>query len=136
MQKEREEEKEYDEEENEVEAMDGPTSVDSLTQKGVSAADIKKLVEAGFNTIESILFVPKKDLVQVRGLSEGKIDKILSACSALVDFSFKSASEYFHSRKDLVFISTGSSNLDQLLGKGIESGTITELFGEFRTGKT
>ncbi len=65
MQKEREEEKELDEEENEVEAMDGPTSVDSLTQKGVSAADIKKLVEAGFNTIESILFVPKKDLIQV-----------------------------------------------------------------------
>lgn len=45
-----------------------------------------------------------------------------------------------------MFISSGSSNLgklslisfnvDQLLGGGIESGSITELFGEFRTGKT
>ena len=33
-------------------------------------------------------------------------------------------------------ISTGSSELDNLLGGGIESGGITELFGEFRTGKT
>ncbi len=33
-------------------------------------------------------------------------------------------------------ISTGSKNLDELLGGGIETGAITELFGEFRTGKT
>ena len=30
----------------------------------------------------------------------------------------------------------GSSDLDQLLGGGIETGSITEIFGEFRTGKT
>ncbi len=33
-------------------------------------------------------------------------------------------------------ISTGSSNLDKLLQGGIESQAITEVFGEFRTGKT
>ena len=33
-------------------------------------------------------------------------------------------------------ISTGSKSLDTLLGGGIETGSITELFGEFRTGKT
>jgi len=35
-----------------------------------------------------------------------------------------------------VNISTGSTNLNKLLGKGIEAGSITEMFGEFRTGKT
>ena len=39
-------------------------------------------------------------------------------------------------RKDLVMISTGSKNLDILLGGGMETGSITEIFGEFRTGKT
>jgi DNA repair protein RAD51 len=34
----------------------------------------------------------------------------------------------------VVKISTGSCELDTLLG--IESGGITEIFGEFRTGKT
>jgi RecA/RadA recombinase len=36
----------------------------------------------------------------------------------------------------VVKISTGSCELDTLLGGGIESGGITEIFGEFRTGKT
>ena len=31
---------------------------------------------------------------------------------------------------------SGSSDLDALLGGGIETGSITEIFGEFRTGKT
>jgi RecA/RadA recombinase len=33
-------------------------------------------------------------------------------------------------------VSTGSKALDELLGGGIESQSITEIFGEFRTGKT
>ena len=33
-------------------------------------------------------------------------------------------------------ITTGSSDLDNLLGGGIETGSLTEIFGEFRTGKT
>ncbi|TBU10985.1 DNA repair protein Rad51, partial [Hamiltosporidium tvaerminnensis] len=34
------------------------------------------------------------------------------------------------------YLTTGSSELDKLLNGGIESGGITEIFGEFRTGKT
>ena len=33
-------------------------------------------------------------------------------------------------------ISTGASKLDELLGGGFESGSLTEIYGEFRTGKT
>ena len=35
-------------------------------------------------------------------------------------------------RKDVVRISTGAKALDELLGGGIESKCITEIFGEFR----
>ena len=38
--------------------------------------------------------------------------------------------------KDIIMVSTGSTSLDTLLGGGIETGSITEVFGEFRTGKT
>ena len=34
------------------------------------------------------------------------------------------------------YITTGSKELDTLLGGGFESNSITEIFGEFRTGKT
>jgi len=36
----------------------------------------------------------------------------------------------------VVKITTGSAVLDELLGGGIETMSITEAFGEFRTGKT
>lgn len=49
---------------------------------------------------------------------------------------FMTAGAYLDKTKDRVQLSTGSKNLDQLLGGGIEAGSITELFGEFRTGKT
>lgn len=39
-------------------------------------------------------------------------------------------------RKSIFKISTGSSALDAILDGGIESTTITEVFGESRTGKT
>ncbi|KAG7164495.1 meiotic recombination protein DMC1/LIM15-like [Homarus americanus] len=39
-------------------------------------------------------------------------------------------------RRHIFRVSTGSAELDTLLGGGIESMAITEVFGEFRTGKT
>jgi DNA repair protein RAD51 len=49
---------------------------------------------------------------------------------------FVSAAEYQKQRADILKLSTGSKELDKLLQGGIETGSITELFGEFRTGKT
>ena len=49
---------------------------------------------------------------------------------------FTTAAEYAKHREDIINISTGSKELDTLLAGGIETGSITELFGEFRTGKT
>lgn len=49
---------------------------------------------------------------------------------------FTTATEYHQKRADMVQITTGSKELDKLLGGGIETGSITEIFGEFRTGKT
>ena len=39
-------------------------------------------------------------------------------------------------RRQVIRITTGSKALDAILGGGIETSSITELFGEFRTGKT
>jgi RecA/RadA recombinase len=39
-------------------------------------------------------------------------------------------------REEIIKITTGSQELDKLLEGGFETGSITEMFGEFRTGKT
>jgi DNA repair protein RAD51 len=43
---------------------------------GVPAADIKKLIEGGINTIESLAHAPKRELAQIKGLSEAKVEKL------------------------------------------------------------
>lgn len=66
----------------------GPTPINKLEESGISSTDIKKLLEAGYHTVESVVFTPKKTLINVKGLSEAKIDKILEACNKLVDLGF------------------------------------------------
>jgi len=41
---------------------------------------VKKLEDAGFFTIESVAFAPKKNLLAIKGISEAKADKIMVRC--------------------------------------------------------
>ncbi|ENN78154.1 DNA repair protein RAD51 homolog 1 [Dendroctonus ponderosae] len=114
----------------------GPQPIARLEGNGINAGDIKKLEEAGYHTVESVAFAPKKYLLSIKGISEQKADKIHSEVSKLVPMGFTTATEFHQKRADMICVSTGSKELDRLLGGGIETGSITELFGEFRTGKT
>ena len=60
----------------------------------------------------------------------------LSSANKLVPMGFTTATEMHSRRSELISITTGSKQLDTLLAGGIETGSITELFGEFRTGKS
>lgn len=103
---------------------------------GIGAADIRKLEEAGFHTVEAVAYAPKKQLLTIKGISEAKADKLLAEAAKMVPLGFTTATEIHQKRSDIVQITTGSKELDKLLGGGIETGSITEVFGEFRTGKT
>lgn len=75
-------------------------------------------------------------MVNIKGLTEAKIDKIIEAASKLVQLEFQTAADFYEKRKQVVSLSTGSKEFDKLLGGGVETNSITEIFGEFRTGKT
>lgn len=107
-----------------------------LEEMGIAAADVKKMQEAGFYTVESVAYSTMKSLTAVKGISEAKATKLLAEASKLVDLGFSSAIDYHQVRQNMLYLSTGSKDLDKLLGGGMETGAITELFGEFRTGKT
>lgn len=51
--------------------------------QGITAADVKKLEEAGYHTVEAVAFAPKKHLITIKGISEAKADKILVGCCIL-----------------------------------------------------
>lgn len=135
MQREREQEQQ-DEQNVSMEENAGPLLISKLEEHGISANDVKKLQEAGFHTVESIAYTPKKALLAIKGISEAKADKILNEASKLVPMGFTTATEFHMRRSELVMVTTGSKELDKLMQGGIETGSITEIFGEFRTGKT
>ncbi|KAJ5684599.1 DNA recombination/repair protein RecA monomer-monomer interface [Penicillium maclennaniae] len=89
---------------------------------GLTARDIKLFVDAGYHTI--------------KGISEQKATKVLVEAAKLVPMGFTTATEMHARRSELISITTGSKRLDTLLGGGVETGSITEIFGEFRTGKS
>ena len=51
---------------------------------GISGTDIKKLMEAGMHTVESVAYSTKKQLLAIKGISEGKADKLVEAAAKLV----------------------------------------------------
>ncbi|RTG84615.1 DNA repair protein RAD51 [Schistosoma bovis] len=93
----------------------GPLLIQKLESAGIAAADVKKLREAGFHTVESIQFVPKKTLLAVKGISEAKADKIIEAAQKLVPFGFTTATEFHQKRSEIIQLTTGSKELDKLL---------------------
>lgn len=77
-----------------------------------------------------------RKLVEVKGISEQKAAKLKETVYKLVPIGFTTASQHLLQRQDLITLTTGSKELDKLLEGGIETGSLTEVFGEFRTGKT
>ncbi|XP_050502578.1 meiotic recombination protein DMC1/LIM15 homolog [Diabrotica virgifera virgifera] len=111
--------------------------IDLLAEHGVREDDIKSIKNMGINTIKGLQMTMRKKLLEIKGITEEKIDKIKEACCKIsLSNVFMTALEVSDQRKQVFKLHTGSSHLDKLLGGGIESMSITEVFGEFRTGKT
>jgi len=114
------------------------SKIEELENHGINKADITKLKQGGYHTLESIAHASMRKLVEVKGISEQKAQKLkdLIKTNQLVSIGFQTATDRLESMKDIIMLSTGSQDLDVLLGGGVETGCITEVFGEFRTGKT
>eukprot|EP00636_Phaeomonas_parva_P015237 CAMPEP_0118854132 /NCGR_PEP_ID=MMETSP1163-20130328/2449_1 /TAXON_ID=124430 /ORGANISM="Phaeomonas parva, Strain CCMP2877" /LENGTH=365 /DNA_ID=CAMNT_0006786805 /DNA_START=266 /DNA_END=1364 /DNA_ORIENTATION=+ len=111
--------------------------VEELQNSGIQVADINKLKEAKIFTCGSVLKTPKRELLQIRGITDAKVAKLLDSCRKVTGLSeFSTGLEMLHRQKKVIHVTTGSTALDEILGGGIESGSITEFYGEYRTGKT
>jgi DNA repair protein RadA len=76
------------------------------------------------------------ELVDAAGVTEAVARKIINAARDTLDMGFESGDDLLKKRERVVKISTGSQAFDKLLGGGVETGSITECFGEFGSGKT
>lgn len=100
------------------------------------------LQKAGFRSLKDLVIRGATDIASATGIS---IEKCATMCNkarmmledlGIYDKPFVPATVIYERRKSESRISSGSKNLDNLLGGGIETRSITELYGEFGSGKT
>ncbi len=103
---------------------------------GVGDTTVKKLREAGIVSIRILAVYPITKLMEDAGIGEKTAKKIIKAAQDIENMGFKSADIIWEKRKHLNRLTTNSANLDEILAGGIEPGSVTEFYGEYRTGKT
>ncbi|GAY37567.1 hypothetical protein CUMW_030030, partial [Citrus unshiu] len=74
--------------------------------------------------------------LQASGIAALDVKKLKDAASKLVPLGFTSATQLHAQRLEIIQITSGSRELDKILEGGVETGSITEIYGEFRSGKT
>jgi len=103
---------------------------------GVGPAVADKLLGAGFKDLMSIAAAAPSSLMEAAELGETTAKKVIFAAQEALDMGFDSAIEVMKKREKICKISSGSSEVNKLLGGGIESQALTEFYGKFAAGKT
>ena len=102
--------------------------------KGINARQIKLLQENGISTAEALAMSPHGIISEIDGLGEKTAKKLIwNARNALKMTEFVSAEDI---DENVEYITTGSGGLNRILGGGIATGKLTEVFGPFKSGKT
>jgi len=110
------------------------TSVEELP--GVGPASIEKLAAAGFHDLMSIAVATAGEIVGATELSEATAKKIIAIARANLEMNFESGEEVLLRREKIIKITTGSKELDKLTGGGVETGAVTEVYGQYGSGKS
>jgi DNA repair protein RadA len=103
---------------------------------GVGPSTAEKLAAAGIDTLLAVAVSSIGTLTDEAGVSESVARKMIQAARDMLDMGFETADVILEKRKSVNKIKTGSESFDEVMGGGFETAAITELFGEFGSGKT
>ena len=110
--------------------------VDIQDLNGVGPVTAGKLRDAGYDSIASLAIAPIRELIEKAGLENSVALKISRAARETIQTDFVTAKQLYERRQNLQRLSFASTNLDKLLGNGLETQAITEFVGEFGAGKS
>lgn len=103
---------------------------------GVGAATAEKLKELGYDELMSIAVASPGELADACSMTEATARKIIVAARNSLNIGFESGEDLLKKAERIERITTGSKEMDKLLGGGIETGSITEMYGQFASGKS
>jgi DNA repair protein RadA len=103
---------------------------------GVGEKTLEKFIEAGYDNLMGIAAASAGELVAATGIGVDTANKIIAAARQRLKMGFESAKDVMKKREKLGKVTTCSKALDTLLGGGIETQAITEMYGAFGSGKS
>ncbi|NMB66570.1 DNA repair and recombination protein RadA [Candidatus Woesearchaeota archaeon] len=104
---------------------------------GIGPAVASKLESAGIYDLMSLAVMGPSELAEIAGVGPGVARKAIQASRKLLNLGFVDGIEFAEKRANICYITTGSKELDALLGgKGVQGRAVTEAFGAFGSGKT
>jgi len=112
------------------------------TLEDIGPATKIHLIDAGIDSLKDLIIRGPHDIAEVTGMT---MEKSIDLCNKarikleeveIIERTFIPATELYNKRKNIERISTGSKCFDELLGGGFEVNAITEIYGEFGSGKT
>ncbi len=103
---------------------------------GIGAQGAEKLFKSNYRTLEGIAVASPMELMEAAGLGEKTAEKAIKAARDALEMGFETADKIQKRREKIGKLSTGSKELDALLGGGIESQSITEVYGKMASSKT
>ncbi len=115
-------------------------TIDEL--KTVGSTTKNRLIKAGLIKLKDILMYHPNRLAELTGMSEDTAIKVIEEAIEILEktekseFGLEKATKLVEERKKKRFLHTGASSLDEILMGGYASGEVTELAGEYRTGKS
>ncbi len=118
------------------ESIDMVENIEPIELEGVSSTTMAKLRKAGLTTYEAIAVTPSREIEELTGMGADTAQKVNQLARGKIDRGFIPATEVLEERKLMLRCTTGSPDLNRILGGGIETRAITELIGEFGSGKT
>jgi len=121
--------------EEEVVVKEGEHKLTDLP--GIGPGIATKLEAAGVFDLMGLAVMSPSSLADMAGVGEGVARKAIQAARGMMNLGFVDGMEFAKRREDVGFITTGSKNLNNLLGgKGVETKSMTEAYGAFGSGKT
>ncbi|MFP4590348.1 MAG: DNA repair and recombination protein RadA [Halobacteriales archaeon] len=104
---------------------------------GVGPATADKLTEAGFDSFEGLAVASPGELANSADIGESTAADIIRAARTEADVGgFESGTEVLERREQIGKLSWLVEEVDELLGGGVETQSITEVYGEFGAGKS
>ncbi len=104
---------------------------------GVGPATADKLTEAGFDSYQGLAVASPGELANTADIGESTAGDIIRAAREATDVGgFESGTEVLERREDIGKLSWQVEEVDELVGGGVETQSITEVYGEFGSGKS